>query len=603
VNIFFDNPSGLFALLGVPALLAIHALQSRARRARASTLFLLERLAPESRGGRRLERLRSSLPLWLQLAAVLVLAWVLAAPRWVRDDSFRRVVVVLDSSLSMEASLDETRAALPPRLRALAASSSRTEWTLMESDVLAPVLYRGEDSAALAAALSKWRPALGAHDFSPALRLASSLARGGGAVVFVTDHAGEAPEGAATLSFARARDNAGFSGSSVEATPEGVAWRALVRNYSAAPRALEWKVSDEAGRETPPRALSLDPGETRVIGGVFPDGAARVAVALTPNGFALDDTLPLVRPRPKPMRFHALLSGPEREFAERALRGTPGLLAAARPEEADLLLVRRDPAAAAPPPAGLTKPAVVFPSENEAAEIPLEGWLLANKHELAAGTGWQGLICARAAGFAPRAEDVPLLWRGGTPLIWLRQEAPLPAPPSLFFNFLPSKSNAPRLPAFVVLLHRYAEMTRARLPAPFAANTGTNQSLPLVFDSALGGLSLRAAEGAAAADKEEAVPLPPARAAVFRAPPRAGFFQVSQGGRTLLDGAACFSDPREADLTQCAEADTLAPRERALARATSSPDPWRRLWLTLLLALPLAAWAAGRVRRESRFSS
>ena len=104
--IHFANPLALWALLALPVILAIHCLHERARRLRVSTLFLLERVAPESASGARFERLRNSLPLWLQLIAAALIAWLLAEPRWVRADSVQTVVVVLDSSASMSAFKD-----------------------------------------------------------------------------------------------------------------------------------------------------------------------------------------------------------------------------------------------------------------------------------------------------------------------------------------------------------------------------------------------------------------------------------------------------------------------------------------------------------------
>src|SRR5437762_13110157 len=85
----FANPAGLWVLLALPAILAIHFLQQRARTARTSTWFLIEKLAPDSARGRTWDRLRSSRTLWLQLASVLLAAWVLAEPRWVRAESAR----------------------------------------------------------------------------------------------------------------------------------------------------------------------------------------------------------------------------------------------------------------------------------------------------------------------------------------------------------------------------------------------------------------------------------------------------------------------------------------------------------------------------------
>lgn len=99
----FANPAGFWALLGVPAILAIHFLQQRAKVARTSTWFLIEKLAPDSARGRTWDRLRTSRTLWLQLYAVLVATWLLVAPRWVRAESAQTIVVVLDSSAAMEA--------------------------------------------------------------------------------------------------------------------------------------------------------------------------------------------------------------------------------------------------------------------------------------------------------------------------------------------------------------------------------------------------------------------------------------------------------------------------------------------------------------------
>ncbi|MDR2862904.1 MAG: BatA domain-containing protein [Puniceicoccales bacterium] len=580
MHVIFDNPAGLWALLGIPALLVIHILQARARRVSSSTLFLLDRLAPESRGGWQWERLRNSIPLWLQLLAVLVLAWVLTEPRWIRENASQQIIVVLDSSLSMDAALDDTRARLPARLRTVAALAMRTEWTLLESDSRAPVLYRGDSLDALGDALAKWRPALGEHDFSPVLQLATALARGHGAVVFVTDHAEEVSGGAAVLSFAKPRDNTGFVGSSVEETSEGVVWHALVRNHGATRRSLEWRV--KAGeRETQPVALVLAPGETQAIGGTLPPAAA-ATVLLAPDGFTLDDSLPLVRPRIKPVRVSLQISGPEREAVERVLRGVEGIQIVNTPGDADLFFAQR-----APDGTGVVraKPSVLFPAADS-PEKPLEGWVVADSHALVSGVAWQGLICATATALPLRAEDSALVWRGDTPLVTLRQENPRPTPPSLFFNFHPSKTNALRLPAFVILLRRYIESIREALPGSFAVNADTHQRIPLAFVPEEGGLLL--------SQSGVRTPLTAAQAAVFRAPARPGFFQVMQGEKILLDGAAQFSDSREADLTRCGPVDTLAVRERALAHASSVPDPWRPFWLALLLALPLLAWVAGR---------
>ena len=58
----FGNPLGLLALLGIPAVLAIHFLQRKARELPVSTLFLLDHTQREAVSGRRFERMIPSIP-------------------------------------------------------------------------------------------------------------------------------------------------------------------------------------------------------------------------------------------------------------------------------------------------------------------------------------------------------------------------------------------------------------------------------------------------------------------------------------------------------------------------------------------------------------
>ncbi|HVJ45894.1 MAG TPA: BatA domain-containing protein, partial [Luteolibacter sp.] len=95
------NPLGLLALLGIPAVLAIHFLQRKAVELPVSTLFLLERTQREAASGRRFDRLIPSIPLWMQLLAVLLLTWFLTEPRYPKSGTVQRLAIVLDSSASM----------------------------------------------------------------------------------------------------------------------------------------------------------------------------------------------------------------------------------------------------------------------------------------------------------------------------------------------------------------------------------------------------------------------------------------------------------------------------------------------------------------------
>ena len=111
------NPLGLLALLGIPAVLAIHFLQRKAVQLPVSTLFLLERTQRDAATGRKFDRIISSVPLWMQLIAVLLLAWFLSEPRYQKSASVQRIALVMDSSASMsvfkKAALDRLSDELP----------------------------------------------------------------------------------------------------------------------------------------------------------------------------------------------------------------------------------------------------------------------------------------------------------------------------------------------------------------------------------------------------------------------------------------------------------------------------------------------------------
>src|SRR6476620_10740548 len=95
------NPYGLWALIGLPVVIAIHFLQRKSVILPVSTLFLLEKTQRESASGRRFDRLMNSVPLWMQLLAILLLAWFLCEPRYQKPRSTQRIAIVLDSSASM----------------------------------------------------------------------------------------------------------------------------------------------------------------------------------------------------------------------------------------------------------------------------------------------------------------------------------------------------------------------------------------------------------------------------------------------------------------------------------------------------------------------
>lgn len=552
MNLSFANPAGFWALLGVPAVLAIHLLQRESRQVITSTLFLLEALAPVSAQGRRLERLRHSLPLWMQLLAVLLLTWLLVGPRWLRRDSRQRVVVVLDSSVSMRAFHDELARVLPGRLRLLEGAAAQTDWRLIETDPARPTLYAGPALRDLLAAVAAWTPHLGSHDFGPALNAANSLAGNAGVAVFVTDRPTEAPQGVKLLAVGRPLDNCGWAGVSVE----GGTWHALLKNYSTARQARTWRV--DGGPET---AVTLEPGQLRTLSGSFPPGQDRCELALNADDFTLDDRLPILRPQAKRLTLSVQTGGPFDEFLQRLAGSIPQ----ADPGEGagDARLAAYSPSVAGP--------GILFAAQEKERPDYVAGDLVAENDPLMAGLTWNGLLCKQTDPVPARAGDQPLLWAGGRPLIFLRGGR---ADRALIVNFDVRQSNADRRPAFIVLLNRFLDSIRAGKVAPERLNLETNQPLQIAHDPAAPPLRSSAGEG----------PL--------RAPGVPGFFTVTQGERPLLTAAAHFSDAREADFRDAAAADAVAGERPKLVARNSQQDALWPVFALLLGGACLVNWAA-----------
>jgi hypothetical protein len=541
-SLVISNPAGLWALLGIPAILLIHFLQRQSRRVTAGTLFLLEQLAPESASGRRFERLRNSSALWLQLLAVVLFAWLLAGVRWLRPDSVQRVVFVLDSSASLSAFADEARKAVAEKSAVLDAAAARTEWTLLETLPARKTLFAGTGRDAMLSALDRWHPDGPSHDPEPALRAALGLVRGRGLVALVTDHASAVPPGAAVLAVGSPIENAGFTG----LRADGATWRVLVRNSGEQAVRRAWTID---GRHQ--GVLDLAPGGMSELRGDFPPGVDRLTLALEPDRFALDDTLPMVRPQPKRIGIFPQPGTPFDGFFEKFT----GTVADRLPDGRDVSLVRYDPFLPKLPDGN----AIVFVEQPLEPGKLLAGNIVAENHPLVAGLNWQQLLVNETFSIAPRDSDERLVSQGDHPLLLLRHGANGSA---LIVNFDLRHSNAARLPAFLLTLHRFVESVRAARPDTETLNAETGQHL----------------------------------AGGRRAPDAPGFFDLPG-----VRGAAHFADGRESDFSGASSADGVSGAAVALRLQNSEQDFLTPLWTILLLCVCGGSWVvAGGGSRSSK---
>lgn len=583
----FSNPTAFYALLALPVIVLIHFLQQRSRRVTVSTLFLLEYAAPKSARGARLERLRQSLPLWLQLLAALILTWLMAEPRWTRQDSQQSIAIVLDSSVSMSAFTErKLEPALARTLAPWARTVARTDWLLMESDTRQPVLYRGGSLTELLGRLPAWRPRRGTHDPSEALTLARSLVKTGGTVLFVSDRrpAAALPAGTGLLAVGEAFDNAGFVGLSTQPSGNGkeARWSVLVRNHGAGPQVREWwsewpQAGDQAQTSSKQR-LDLAPGQTLTLSGAFPDGIDRLVLHLSPDRFTLDDTLPMIRPQPRRLRASIRLED------ETARRLFTALLASL--DHLDL-----DPSTEDSGPPDLivneigeaaSTHAIQFSGAGAGSVAALDpAPVLAENHPLTRDLDWAGLLTPSATPLTLAPDDEPLLWKDGRPLALVRLDTQDDGRRSrrLLLAWNPAESSAARNPAIPVLLHRFVEDLRERKRAFHSGNYETGQVLRLPFPAA-----------APRALEIDGTALPFRN----RAPEEPGFFTLREEDEVLLAGAAHFADTTEADFTSAETMDATADLRRESALKQTEADPHTPLWLIALLGCLLFSWRRGK---------
>ena len=632
----FANPWGFLALLGLPAILIAHILQRRKKRIPVSTMFLIEQLAAQSIAGKRWERLRQSLPLWLQLLAVTLLAMVLAQPRWMRAETVQNVVVIMDSTWSMSAYRDNVLQRLKGTLNSIAGQSTKTDWVLMESDLKRGQLYSGRELQGMLSALEEWHPDLPGHDFNPAWRLGAGLLRGQGDLLFVTDHALEPPPGVTVLALGEPLANVGFIGFRTEnapAAPAAVAppaptapttgntavpvgmvnapslnWVALVRNYWDEPQVRTWHLQSGASKG-PDQRLELAAGEVRVLRGEFPEGVTSAELVLTGDRFTADDRLPFVRPEPKPLKIAVSGAIPDehRQFWSKLIANVPAaeLDVAAPVAPATGATPGTPPAPAAP--AG-PEPDVVIGAYNPLnPNLPShtgiflvaepgkpkeyrKGLVFSEAHPLVEDLNWQSLLAYKTFGIPMLEADEPLVWQSSQLLIFLRNVPK--GEPQLLVSIDPRQSNLSRLPAFAVLTLRYMESVRRGKLALEVANVDANQLLEIATNPDRKEPIVVRAVHEAATEPDAFREYFENQMSVLRAPGAPSFFEVRQNETVLFRGAAQFADSAEADLSHAGKTDTWEGLESRVIETNREEEALTPVWLLALCGVLLIGWKA-----------
>ncbi len=451
--------------------------------------------------------------------------------------------------------------------------------------------------------LDAWQPRAGLTDPSQALRLARSLVAREGIVLYVTDTPVEQPPfDAQLLSLGEPIDNVGFTGVTLAEKEGARVWQAMVRNYSAHRTSRTWQLEMPDGTRTEPREFELDAGGIVTLQASFPEKAERVRLRLSPDTFTLDDVLPMVAPKPKTLALFSATGGAYDALAKKLLRSLDATESVNDAATADLTILSYDPLDPVTP-AGNT---ILFVRDETRGGAYLKGGIVAEKHPLIDGLNWQSLLVRETIQLQRRTSDTVILRQGTRALIFVREtEATAEAPASrqLCFNFDLRLSNAETQPAFIVMLHRFAEQLRDEKVAPTFEILETAQPVVLAAGPATNAPPLRMESidlsGKVLATKD----LPEAVKVSLEPPQDAEFFRVRRGDSDLLTASVHFADTREADFTACAPADTIGKTSASAVERHTDEDHWWRAWFLLLLLAMLVSWHFTRDREAGKVQS
>lgn len=587
MNFIFSNPAGFWALLGIPAVLAIHFLQRKARVLPVSTLFLLERTQREANTGRTFERIVPSIPLWMQLLGVLLLTWLVAEPRVQKPHSVQRIAIVLDASPSLRVTKDALLEKLRSTLPALQGHASACEFTVWESAPGRPRIYAGGSRDELIKALTAWQPSGGAQDVNQALCLARSLVSREGIVVFATDHTEETlPFDAVYVSAGEAIENVGFTGIDFTEREGALVWQGTVRNYSDHDVSRSWWLETADGRSET-KSLSLGPKAVVEIQAALPKDKRQVRAVLSGDRFPTDDVLPIVAPRPKLLNWFGATAASVQSLTERLQRSLDGIEVVNDAAQSDLIVATYDPLEPVLPSGN----AIVFVRNEATGGAALKGAIVNESHPLMDELHWNTLKVRDGIQLEVRKTDRILLRQGERPLIFLRDiaaSAEKPAARLLCFNFDPVEAEVIKVPAFAVLVHRFVESVRSAKVAQVALNLETSQPFPLAAKGGADAKPLNIETFDASGKKSGMETKAPGGS--LRAPAEPGYVTIRQGEVVLLDGAVHFGDTREADFSTCASGDSLAALNSQAADSHTDDNRWWRVAVLLLIAALVVAW-------------
>ncbi|MFG0292188.1 MAG: VWA domain-containing protein [Phycisphaerales bacterium JB050] len=488
MNVALGSPLFLSALAIGIAVVGVYIFHRRPREEPVSSLMLWQGLIQPGGAGRQRETLKAPWLLALELLMVALLALAAAVPLLTAQTSGRSLIVVLDDSMSMQATATDWRSARERAREELEAVlgrySPRRAAFILAADTPGLLGMNFESKAQADEALEPWTAQSGSADLLGAIRLGLNLATGGTDIVVLTDHAPPADIDLGPrvrwIALGSPADNVGFTSAARSASGPPACVVELT-NYTGQPASRTIMIERD-GAEPQSQSVTIAAGQTSRFRLPI-DAEAEVTLRLEPpDALVADDIITLV---PEDTRPVAIVIRAENQnlqnAAQRWIEADPEVvLATVSPPE---LLITDD---TAPAPSGAWAFRVLAPeSEANAYSGPL---ILNREHELAEGLDLSGLIWATDLDSPlPESQEAlgaridPLLVLASTTVIEHRRFAS--GGRETLLSLAIDASNLGDHIVWPVLLSNAARQRRAARPGPVTTNTRIGQPVRIATPS------------------------------------------------------------------------------------------------------------------------
>ena len=311
----FANPAGLWALMAIPTIVAIHFFQRRFPPLKVACLQLWGLESDLKATGRRVNRLPITASLLLELLAALMIAILLSQPRFDSLRTATHLVVVLDNSASMQATPEDEDS-----IRDLAFQFLEERIEGISGRCVVTVIATGQRPVTLAGPkleweeakkiLEDWSPAEPTHQFDSAWDLASQIAGSSGKLIFITDKMPATstitPTNMEIVSLGSPCDNLAIvhaSWKKSDDTEKGTVFF-KIRNFADLSNRVTATVRDSNQQIVFQREIEIAPKQEFAVRAEIPDGMGTINISLSGeyDSLALDSEISLVEPRRRTLK-------------------------------------------------------------------------------------------------------------------------------------------------------------------------------------------------------------------------------------------------------------------------------------------------------------